>query len=146
MRPQRQHPYAPNRSTSATQRRSWWQRAGTRFSLLALGLMALLAFLLRRYSDSETFSLVDLWLIVINVVAFVIYGYDKTIAASAWTRVPERLLLLLALIGGTIGALIAMLLLRHKTSKASFRLKFLLVVLLQIALIVLYYTLLQPAL
>lgn len=121
------------------QRRSWWQRAGTRFGLLALGLTALLALLLRRYTDSESFSLADLWLIVINVVTFVIYGYDKTVAGRAWTRVPERLLLLLALVGGTVGALLAMLLFRHKTSKAGFRLKFLLVILLQIALIVLYY-------
>lgn len=140
---QRQQPYTANRAANAPQRRSWWQRPGSRFGLLALGLIALLAFLLRRYSDSDSFSLVDLWLIVINVVAFVIYSYDKAIAASSWTRVPERVLLLLALIGGTIGALIGMLLFRHKTSKASFRLKFLLVVLLQIALIALYYVSLQ---
>ncbi|HEY0605083.1 MAG TPA: DUF1294 domain-containing protein [Herpetosiphonaceae bacterium] len=139
MRPQRQQPYTPNRPSGIPQRRSWWRRAGTRFGLLALGLTALLALLLRRYTDSESFSLADLWLIVINVVAFVIYGYDKTIAGRAWTRVPERLLLLLALVGGTVGALLAMLLFRHKTSKASFGLKFLLVILLQIALIVLYY-------
>lgn len=110
-----------------------------RFGLLALGLIALLVLLLRRYTDSQSFSPTDLWLIVINVVAFVIYSYDKTVAGWAWARVPERLLLLLALLGGTVGALLAMLLFRHKTSKASFRLKFLLVILLQIALIVLFY-------
>ncbi|HEY0739558.1 MAG TPA: DUF1294 domain-containing protein [Herpetosiphonaceae bacterium] len=146
MRPQRQQPYTPKRQSGVPPRRSWWQRAGTWFGLLALGLTALLALLLRRYTDSESFSLADLWLIVINVVAFVIYSYDKSIAGWAWTRVPERLLLLLALVGGTVGALLAMLLFRHKTSKASFRLKFLLVILLQIALIVLYYWWQQPSL
>lgn len=140
MRPQRQQSYTPNRRDAAPDRRSWWQRAGTRFSLFALGLIALLALLLRRYTDSESFSLLDLWLIVINAVTFIIYSYDKAVAGWAWTRVPERLLLLLTLVGGTVGALLAMLLFRHKTSKAGFRLKFLLVILLQIALAIVYYT------
>lgn len=146
MKRQRQQRYAPKRSGAEPRRRSWWQQPGSRFGLIVLSLIALLAFLLRRLSNSQSFDLVDLWLIAINLVTFVIYGYDKMIAASDWTRVPERMLLLLALVGGTPGALIAMLLFRHKTSKASFRLKFLLVILVQIVLIGVYYGLASPQL
>jgi uncharacterized membrane protein YsdA (DUF1294 family) len=136
---QRQQPYAHRTAAQQQRRRSWWQRSGSRFGLLTFALAALLILLLRRIDDVQSLSAVDLWLIVTNLVAFVMYGYDKRIAASGWTRVPERLLLLLALIGGTLGALVAMLLFRHKTAKASFRLKFLLVVLAQLLLIGLYY-------
>jgi uncharacterized membrane protein YsdA (DUF1294 family) len=84
------------------------------------------------------------WLLSINVVALLTYGYDKAIADSNRTRVPERVLLLLAFIGGTIGALLGMILFHHKTAKASFKRKFWLVVLVQIALIVLYFVWLKP--
>jgi uncharacterized membrane protein YsdA (DUF1294 family) len=53
-------------------------------------------------------------------------------------RVPERLLYLASFLGGSIGALAAMKLLRHKTSKVSFQIVLALLILLQI-LIVLWY-------
>ena len=84
------------------------------------------------------------WLISINVVTLLTYGYDKWIAGSNRTRVPERVLLLLALIGGTIGALLGMYLFHHKTAKASFQRKFWLVVVVQIALVALYFAWLKP--
>jgi uncharacterized membrane protein YsdA (DUF1294 family) len=83
------------------------------------------------------------WLIAITLVTFLAYGYDKAIAGSGWTRVPEKVLLVLAIAGGTIGALVGMRLFRHKTSKESFRVKFLLVIVLQIALVAAYYTLIK---
>jgi uncharacterized membrane protein YsdA (DUF1294 family) len=84
------------------------------------------------------------WLISINVVTLLTYGYDKGIAGSKRTRVPERVLLLLAFIGGTIGALLGMYLFHHKTAKASFQYKFWLVVLVQIVPVVLYFAWLKP--
>ena len=83
------------------------------------------------------------WLIAITLVTFLAYGYDKAIAGSGWTRVPERVLLILAISGGTIGALAGMRLFRHKTAKESFRTKLLLVILLQVALIAACYTLIM---
>jgi uncharacterized membrane protein YsdA (DUF1294 family) len=116
------------------------------FMLIAFGLAALLLLVLRSYSDSAVFGGIDLWLIAINLITFAIYAYDKAIAKTQLTRVPESLLLLLAFVGGTIGALAAMHLLRHKTAKASFRLKFWLVVSAQIVLISVYYGLLRAPL
>ena len=81
------------------------------------------------------------WLIAITLVTLLTYGYDKAVAGSGWTRVPEKVLLVLAISGGTIGALAGMRLFRHKTAKESFRLRFLLVIVLQVALIAAYYIL-----
>lgn len=43
------------------------------------------------------------WLFAANIVAFLAYGYDKLIAGGRWLRVPERVLLGLALAGGCLG-------------------------------------------
>lgn len=57
----------------------------------------------------------------INVFAFLLYGIDKTLARRRKRRVPEIDLLLVALAGGSLGALIAMLYFHHKTHKSRFR-------------------------
>lgn len=86
------------------------------------------------------------WLIAVTFVAFFTYGFDKAAARSGWRRVPENVLLALAFAGGTAGALLGMRLFRHKTVKSSFRIRFLLVVLLQIALVAAYFLLIAPTL
>jgi uncharacterized membrane protein YsdA (DUF1294 family) len=83
------------------------------------------------------------WLLAITVIALLAYGYDKTTAILKWTRVPEAVLLMLTLAGGTVGALIGMLLFRHKTSKRGFRLRFGLVAAIQLALIAAYCILIR---
>lgn len=60
------------------------------------------------------------YLIIINVAAWIAYGLDKWKAKAGKWRIPERTLLLLALIGGSAGALAGMLLFRHKTRKTKF--------------------------
>lgn len=75
------------------------------------------------------------WLIAINLIALLTYGYDKAIAGGTHMRVPEAVLLGLALIGGSPGAFVGMLLFRHKVSKPAFLAPFGLIVLLQVALI-----------
>jgi uncharacterized membrane protein YsdA (DUF1294 family) len=57
----------------------------------------------------------------INVVTFVVYGWDKWRARRGGRRVPEAHLLWLAAVTGAIGAWTAMTLFRHKTRKRSFR-------------------------
>ena len=56
------------------------------------------------------------WLIASGVVAFLLYGFDKASSKAGAGRVPEMLLHLIALAGGFIGALLGMLVFRHKTS------------------------------
>jgi uncharacterized membrane protein YsdA (DUF1294 family) len=69
----------------------------------------------------------------INLAALILYGYDKWAARREGRRVPERLLLGLALLGATPGAFLGQVAFRHKTAKRSFRRKFGWIVLLQLA-------------
>jgi uncharacterized membrane protein YsdA (DUF1294 family) len=79
------------------------------------------------------------WIFAMTVITFLTYWYDKVSAVSGRrTRVPERVLLVLALTGGTIGALVGMVLVSHKTSKESFQIKFWLIVAAQIGAFLIY--------
>ena len=55
------------------------------------------------------------YLIAINVVTFLVYGIDKWKAKQGSWRISEATLLILAVIGGSIGALLGMKVWRHKT-------------------------------
>ena len=55
------------------------------------------------------------WLTAINVVTFAVYGIDKRRARRGAWRVPEKTLFLLPLLGGSLGALLGMLVFHHKT-------------------------------
>jgi len=83
---------------------------------------------------SFTLSYFELYLIIINLMALILYGYDKFQAIKSSkniSRVSENKLLLITLLGGTIGALLSMLIFRHKIKKPSFMIKFSIVVILQ---------------
>jgi len=89
-----------------------------------------------------TFLYIEIYIIFINTLSFIIYGYDKYKALKNKkniSRISEKTLLLVSLIGGTVGAITAMLLFRHKIKKVSFLLKFFVSLLLQIALGYGYY-------
>ncbi|MFH6961050.1 DUF1294 domain-containing protein [Flavobacterium plurextorum] len=79
-------------------------------------------------------------LLFINIIVFILAGYDKHQAKKNKRRIPENTLFFLEAIGGTIGLLTAMLLFRHKTSKMSFIIKFSIIFILQAVLVYLYLT------
>jgi len=54
-------------------------------------------------------------LAAVNVITFAVYGADKRRARKGKRRVPEKTLFLLALAGGSVGALAGMYAFRHKT-------------------------------
>ena len=76
------------------------------------------------------------YLLVINAVAFFVYGIDKLKARKGWWRIPEATLLLLAIIGGSIGAWLGMKVWHHKTMHKKFRYGLPLILLLQLTLAV----------
>lgn len=75
------------------------------------------------------------YLIFINCIAFAVYGADKAFAKLHSWRVPEIVLLVLAALGGSAGAFIAMQLFRHKTQHLQFIFGVQLIFFLQVALI-----------
>ena len=60
-------------------------------------------------------------LIFINIITFFVYGLDKLKAVNHWWRIPEAVLLGLAMAGGSVGAYLGMQVFRHKTLKPLFR-------------------------
>ena len=60
-------------------------------------------------------GLLLIYLLVINLVTFLTFGADKRRAKRDKWRVRERTLFLLAIIGGSVGALLGMLVFHHKT-------------------------------
>ena len=77
------------------------------------------------------------WIIGVSIASFFTYGYDKAIAGRNVTRVPEVVLHLLTLFGGTIGSFLGMQIFRHKTQKRSFQLVFWGIVAIQLIVIIL---------
>lgn len=76
-----------------------------------------------------------IYLISITLVTFFFYGYDKFQARNNRKRIPELVLHILILIGGTVGAFLGQILFRHKTRKWKFQLVFISIVVVQVGLI-----------
>ena len=61
------------------------------------------------------------YLLIINIVTFLVYGIDKWKARKAMWRIREASLLMLAVLGGSIGAWLGMKVWHHKTQHKKFR-------------------------
>jgi len=79
------------------------------------------------------------YFIFINVVAFMVYGFDKYRSLKGKYRISELELHTFAMIGGFLGATLSMALFKHKTSKSSFLIKHILIILVWIVVTVYYF-------
>ncbi|MCB8838470.1 DUF1294 domain-containing protein [Aurantimonas sp. VKM B-3413] len=79
---------------------------------------------------------IGLFLVAINCAAFLAFVSDKAKAWAGRRRIPEATLLRLALFGGTLGAIGAQRLIRHKTQKEPFRSRLLLIAGMQLIVLV----------
>lgn len=61
------------------------------------------------------------YVIIINVITFIMYGLDKWKARHSKWRIPEATLLIMAAIGGSIGAWTGIKLFHHKTLHKKFK-------------------------
>ena len=80
-------------------------------------------------------------LLTINALAFIVYGIDKLKARKGWWRISEATLLLLAIVGGSVGAWLGMKVWHHKTMHLKFKYGLPSIILLQLALAVYLCTL-----
>lgn len=105
-------------------------------SIAAFGGLAL--FVMNRWLDASyrfgnPLTIFVAYLVGVNLTVLILYWYDKTAAIRGYTRVPERILLVLALAGGSPMALVSARLLRHKTIKRSYNYWLGLVLFIQVA-------------
>lgn len=77
------------------------------------------------------------YLIVVNIITFFVFAIDKKRAVRNKWRIPEKTLMGLAVIGGSVGALAGMTMFRHKTRKLMFRFGIPIILIFQIAVILL---------
>ena len=91
-------------------------------------------------SASGGWTVLLVWLAVINLLTFIVYGADKRRARKGKWRVPEKTLFLLPLLGGSIGARLGMRVFHHKTKHWYFVWGIPAILLAQIALAVWIYT------
>lgn len=60
-------------------------------------------------------------ILIINIVTFLLFGFDKMKAKNKGFRVPEAILIILSFFFGGVGAILGMVIFNHKTSKMTFR-------------------------
>lgn len=70
---------------------------------------------------SEIQKIIIIYLTSINLATFITYGIDKLKAKRSKWRIREASLLLLAVLGGSIGALLGMKVWHHKTMHKKFK-------------------------
>ena len=77
-----------------------------------------------------------IYLLAVNALTFIVYGIDKYKAKHAKWRISETTLLLLAVVGGSIGAWCGMKVWHHKTMHKKFKYGMPVIFILQLALAV----------
>lgn len=73
------------------------------------------------------------YIVVINIVAYIMYGIDKRKAKKHEWRIPEAYLIGIALAGGSVGAFSGMKIFHHKTKHVKFFVGIPLIMVIQIA-------------
>lgn len=80
--------------------------------------------------------IVFIYLVIVNLIAFLLMAMDKSRARKHQWRIPEKTLFLSAILGGSIGAIAGMYTFHHKTKHWYFVIGMPAILIVQIALIV----------
>ena len=84
-------------------------------------------------------SFILIYIGIMNVTEFLVMGIDKLKAKRRGFRVPEAILFLLAIAGGSIGAILAMWIFRHKTRHHTFTIGMPVILVLQLIFVAVLY-------
>ncbi len=76
-----------------------------------------------------------IYFLITNLIGFALMGIDKRRARKGAFRIPEATLFSIAIIGGSIGSILGMLIFRHKTKHWYFKIGLPIILLIQIILI-----------
>lgn len=79
------------------------------------------------------------YIVLVNLIGFMLMGIDKRKAIKHAFRIPEATLFLFAIIGGSIGSILGMYFFRHKTRHWYFVYGMPAILILQIALLIFIY-------
>ena len=77
-----------------------------------------------------------IYLIVINILGFLVMGLDKHKAKMAERRIPENTLFMFTILGGGVGTIAGMYVFHHKTKKMKFKVGMPLILILEILIFV----------
>lgn len=89
-------------------------------------------------TDDPMMILFALWIVFWNLLAFLMFWLDKQYAKKDLWRIPEKTLIISALLGGSIGALFGMNRFRHKTKHRKFTFVIPAILVLQTVLLAVY--------
>ena len=78
---------------------------------------------------------VAVYLVVLNLIGFIMMGADKKKAIRHKWRIPEKTLFLIAILGGSLGGIIGMRTYRHKTKHMYFVVGFPFIFIVQVGVI-----------
>lgn len=87
-------------------------------------------------TSDNIFSFLCIYLLIINLTGFILMGMDKRRAKKDKWRIPEKTLFLTAILGGSIGSIAGMHILRHKTKHTTFVIGMPCILVIQIALVI----------
>lgn len=102
-------------------------------------ILAILKWIINIIFSSRT-SIIIIFLIVINIVAIILMKKDKEYAQNGERRIREATLLLVALVGGSLGMYYAMFKYKHKTLHNKFRYGVPIIMVMQFAYVTLLLT------
>ncbi len=82
-----------------------------------------------------TLTNISIYLLSINLIGILIMLIDKKKAIKGSWRIPEKSLLVVAMLGGAIGTMVGMYWFRHKTKKLRFTIGFPVILITEIVLL-----------
>lgn len=83
-----------------------------------------------------TLKIIIFYLMIVNTICYFMFFWDKRLAKRGRRRISEKSLFTSAVLGGSVGGLLAMYMFRHKTLHRKFKLGMPLILIIQLALLV----------